>query len=254
MQTVELGREAGTPLADRNSTLMPWNISASIRGSSARPRTQPPSIGGRYQSSSIGGGPALSPGHRASSIVAPSPLVGRGQPAISTAENDDLDLDNDPGTFFPANDLESGTQGPRSTHGHDEHPTINPRTLNTQEEYEVFGAAAAVDTQTAGTAAWMRSTLDSESMNFLSFVEAAIQEKVAVNKTQEQNGQEQDEDEGDGTTGEKSFVDFATLLPPTQNSAVVAAQGLLHVLSLGTKAMLQVGQGEAFGAITLRLV
>lgn len=221
---------------------MPWNISASIRGSSVRPRTQPFSVGGTgFQNSSIGGAHARSLGHRVSSI-APSPLFGRGHP--DPVSDDALGDYNDFG--LAADDLESGAQAGHST-GLD-HAAVAaeaPPGTVTQDEYEHFGATAMVDTQTAGTAAWMRDALDSESVNFLSFVEAAIQD------IHDRDGGGQEEEQG---ALKDDSVDFEILLPHAGNSCVVAAQGLLHVLSLGTKSMLKVEQAVAFGAITLRLV
>ena len=49
-------------------------------------------------------------------------------------------------------------------------------------------------------------------------------------------------------------IDFDQLLPPLNNSRVVAAQGLLHVLALVTKNGLIAHQEEAFGPIGLRII
>jgi meiotic recombination protein REC8 len=49
-------------------------------------------------------------------------------------------------------------------------------------------------------------------------------------------------------------VTFEGLLPPEQHSKVVAAQGLLHVLSLATKGLIEVRQEEAFARIEIGIV
>lgn len=49
-------------------------------------------------------------------------------------------------------------------------------------------------------------------------------------------------------------VDFEQLLLPTNNTRVVAAQGLLHVLTLVTKNALIAEQEETFGPISLKVV
>ena len=72
-EDVELPRDAPSALDDQQVfSAMPWNISASIRGSSAVPRS------GRFgMSGSVGG---LSTQRRGSRMVSASPLKGRGQP------------------------------------------------------------------------------------------------------------------------------------------------------------------------------
>lgn len=49
-------------------------------------------------------------------------------------------------------------------------------------------------------------------------------------------------------------ITFEKLLPPQHNTEIVAAQGLLHVLSLATKGLIDVEQNEAFGDIDLSIV
>lgn len=194
--TIEQGREAPTPLDDRQqSSLFPWNQSVGSRRTDAHPT-----------SASFGGGPQLNllprPGSR---LTSASPLVGRGpaQPAIVV---DDFQLD--PGTDLQMDDL------------------------HREDDFELYGAAAQVDTQTAAQSQWQNSILTSESANFLSFVESALNE-----------GEQQDES-----------IDFETLLPPKDNSNIVAAQAMLHVLTLGTKGVLAVDQEEPFGPMSLRVI
>lgn len=103
------------------------------------------------------------------------------------------------------------------------------------DAFEQYGPAAAVDTQTAAQSQWMRSTLENEAQNFLGFVEAQLIERGE-----------------DGQLAESVTLD--QLLPPAENSGVVAAQALLHVLALTTKGLLKVQQEEDFGEIVLKVV
>ncbi len=104
-------------------------------------------------------------------------------------------------------------------------------------EFQLYGPAAAVDTQTAQQSRWVQIALDIEAHNFLTFVTAEIDAKAAAGIGEE------DEDKGK--------VTFEGILSPEQHSKVVAAQGLLHVLSLATKGLIEVRQEEAFGAIEI---
>lgn len=209
--TVEHGRRAPTPLDDRHmSSAMPWNQSTGSR----RPTGQY-SVGGFPTSVSLGGaGMQLGPtARRGSRLVSASPLMGRG---AEVAAVEDLQL--------PGSAAELGMTG--------------------EDDFELFGPAAQVDTQTAGQSQWQRAALDGESLNFLDFVRAGI-EDADQHRQQAPLGDEDDE----AITG---TVDFEALLPSETNSRVVAAQALLHVLALGTKNLLQVDQPEAFGPITMR--
>ena len=98
-------------------------------------------------------------------------------------------------------------------------------------DFERFGPAALVSTQTAEQSQWVRETLDHEANNFLDFVKAAVAKH---------------------DTAEHGRVTFEELLPPSQNTNIVAAQGLLHVLSLATRGELEVTQDGAFQDITLQ--
>lgn len=209
--TIEQGREAPTPLNDRRlSSAMPWNPSAGSR------RLTGLYSGANFPTSaSLGGvGGQLGPiGRRGSRLTSASPLMGRGHLADDV---DDFQL--------------PGSQGDIAMTGAD--------------EFELFGPAAEVDTQTAALSQWQRAALDGESMHFLEFVQTGVQE---MDQTRVQAGMgEEDLEAVNGT------VEFETLLPPESHSRVVASQALLHVLALGTKNLLAVDQEEAFGAITLR--
>ena len=211
--TIEQGREAPTPLDDRHlSSVMPWNQSAGSR----RP-TGVFSGQGLPTSVSLGGagGQLGLIGRRGSRLTSASPLMGRG---AGGGDIDDFQL--------PGFEGDIGITG--------------------ADEFELFGPAAQVDTQTAGQSQWQRAALDGESKHFLEFVQTGVQE---TDQARDQAGLG---DEDDDTL--KGTIDFETLLPPESHTRIVAAQGLLHVLALGTKNMLAVKQEEAFGPITMRPV
>ncbi|KAK5144157.1 R8 protein [Rachicladosporium monterosium] len=224
---VEQGREAPTPLDDRHlSSIFPWNRST---GGSRRPT-------GVFTSATLAGaagigtpaGVGLPMSRRASRLQSASPLVGRAlagtaAAALAEAGMDDLGLEQD-------------------LYGADPDLAMSGLT----SEFELFGPAAEIDTQTAAQSQWQRAALDTESAHFLGFVQAAIAEADA------RHGQLGAGDEDDGEM--VGSVEFGELLPPGRNTCVVAAQALLHVLTLGTKGLLEVEQEEAFGGITLRAV
>lgn len=103
------------------------------------------------------------------------------------------------------------------------------------DDFEQYGPSAAVDTQTAAQSQWMRATLENEAQNFLGFIEAQLVEQ------------------GEGGVP-ADMVTLDELLPPEENSGIVAAQALLHVLALTTKGLLEVEQEDAFGDILLKVV
>lgn len=196
--TIEQGRAAPTPLDDRQlSSLLPWNQSQGSR----RPTDvhQP-------TSASFGGGPLLNiTGRRGSRLTTASPLIGRG------AIGDELDNFHLP----PGSD-------------------INMSGLNIADEFELYGVAAQVDTQTAAQTQWQKTALSGESANFLDFVQTAIDENDDLDQAE--------------------TVDFESLLPRKDNSHIVAAQAFLHVLTLGSKGTLRVEQVEPFGPLVLAVV
>jgi meiotic recombination protein REC8, fungi type len=207
MPEEEVGRRADSALSE-NASIMPWNSSS--RQGSAIPL---PISAGFGVSSSIGGGHL--PGSRlrsgrTSRLPSASPLTGKG-PRLSSLDPDGL-MVIDPAELQLQSELDMEAW------------------MGT-DEFEQFGPAAAVDTQTAQTSQWMRATLENEAMNFLGFTVAQIAERR----------------EGGG--GRSIVMD--ELLPPKENSAIVGAQALLHVLSLTTKGWLSVEQEEAFGAIVI---
>ncbi|KAK5687660.1 R8 protein [Elasticomyces elasticus] len=229
---IEQGREAPTPLDDRHlSSVFPWNnqsTGGAGGGGSRRPTgvftsaTLPGAVGGL-------GGSAVGLARRGSRLLSASPLVGRGLAATGQDGGEDLGFGQDVYSTQgrgAAGDVEMSGPG------------------LTDEDFELFGPAAEVDTQTAAQSQWVRTALDTESGNFLGFVLAAIAERVGAGVGSGSGSG----DEEEGT------VLFEELLEPARNTCVVAAQGLLHVLALGTKGLLAVGQDEPFTGIRLRAV
>lgn len=105
------------------------------------------------------------------------------------------------------------------------------------DDFEIFGPAANVDTQTAGASQWVQDALDRESNNFFEFVRHSIIEKYAG--FEEVDGGFRDVGgEIDGT------VSFEELFDAEKNSQIVAAQAFYHVLTLATRSVVRVWQGE----------
>jgi meiotic recombination protein REC8 len=208
---------------------MPWNLTASVRGSQTGPIGQ-----GRLYSSSIGGGfnaggPSSGPSiqgslpRRINRLTSASPLVGRGRESglerLSSLEVPEVD--------------EGWLRG---EYGGDQQRV---------DEFELYGPVANVDTQTAAQTQWINEMLDKESLNFLEFVRTSIEKR-------------EKEDSNDAglseAMGQKGFVIFGELLPPGENTKIVAAQALIHTLSLATKNLITIQQDEGYGEIRLGLV
>lgn len=208
---------------------MPWNISSAIgsrQGSIARGRGFAGSIGGFPSSAGAPGslppvGGAGSLDRRAGRIPSASPLVGRGPQRYSSLE-------------IPPGEDDDELLGGR--HIPDDQAV---------DDFQLYGPAAAVDTQTAGQSQWMRATLNQEANNFLEFV------KAEITATPAHASDDEDELSGDGLS--RSSVSFERLLPPTQHSKIVAAQALHHLLALATKSLITVRQDSPYGSIDLSL-
>ncbi|CZR51478.1 related to meiotic cohesin rec8 [Phialocephala subalpina] len=215
---IERGRDAPSALADYPSSAMPWNVSASLH---SHQRAASSSIPGRLGSRRL---------------TSASPLIGRGSALPGDLQLDDLDMgvgmgDDDVMVMYGRSDRSSSQQLPSfaamgfgikssSVAG------VNP------DEFEVFGAAAAVDTQTAADSQWLRSALDTESNNFLEYVKNTIDEKGDDELSQDED--DLDQIGGAGVKGGKSIT-FEELFDPEKNTCMVAAQAFYHVLSLATK-------------------
>jgi len=225
---VEMPRDAPSALDDRQLfSAMPWNISASIRGSSvtrgrpAFPSGFPTSAGGP---SSLGGLPG-SLGRRGSRTVSVSPLHGRGKPG--------------------------GLEALRSLEGEDEFGILSGDDFGylgagAEDDLDLHADPPPIEPQPSQK---VRDALDAEGINFLAFVHDGIQEK---------RKRLQEELEADFLQAEAAAdldeVLFEELLPPLTNMRVVAAQALLHTLALATKGLLTVRQDEHFGEIGLRII
>lgn len=122
---------------------------------------------------------------------------------------------------------------------------------NDEAEFQRFGPAAAVDTQTATDSQWLRETLDRESGNFLEFVRAEIAARAGGDGDGDHEAEMGEAASGGGGGG---GVAFESILAPAKHSKTVAAQGFYHVLALATKGALDVEQDVAFGPIRLEIV
>ncbi|ESZ91470.1 hypothetical protein SBOR_8131 [Sclerotinia borealis F-4128] len=206
---VEMGRDAADGLPDYpSSAMMPWNLSASQRG----------------RSSSLRPAASLRLGSKG---VAASPLVGRGSVLPSGGDLEKFSSQQDLIMYGRSDDistnLDRGSSGGADMGGDDQ--------MNM--EFEMFGPAANVDTQTAGQSQWVRDVMDTESENFLDFVRISIEERYAEEDIFREDRQLKDKKVG-----------FVELFNPGTNSEVVAAQAFLHVLALATKGKIWVDQDE----------
>ena len=157
---------------------------------------------------------------RGSRLTSASPLVGRGQhERYSSLE---LPMPEDGDVLPTGRDFSA---------------------LGADGDFQLYGPAAGVSTQTAGESQWVRAALDAESNNFLEFVKAQVAETLG----------DLEEDELAGEPDQGRSISFEGLLPPTQHTKIVAAQALLHVLALATKGLMDVQQDEGYGAIDLKL-
>lgn len=206
----EVGRQGDNALSEQRSSIMPWNISASLKSSAAGHQHLPQS-------------------GRQSRLTTASPLVGRGRldPAVINYTDDFDRMDFDPG---PLSDAVVRSELPHKSSSQ----------ILAAEDFEYFGVAAAVDTQTAGTSQWMNEAMAQESKNFLDYVKNTIDEQnddVLLSEN----------------IGAVESVDFGALIPPATSTPLVAAQAFYHVLTLATNNELKVRQSENYGEIELSI-
>ncbi len=216
------------PLDDQS---FPWNVSSALgsrQGSIARGHGFASSVGGFPNSAGppsslpgIGGAAPSSLDRRASRIPSASPLDSRGRERYSSLEAP------------PHEDDDELVDG---------HLNSSDQAL---DDFQLYGPAAAVDTQTAVQSQWIKATLEQEAHNFLEFVKNEI--SVVPAPTDE------DEDELSGDGQPTTSVLFEQLLPPAQHTKVVASQALHHILALASKNLINVKQMKAFGPIDLSL-
>ncbi|PVH85014.1 hypothetical protein DL98DRAFT_452409 [Cadophora sp. DSE1049] len=217
-KSVEVGRDAASALADHPPSVMPWNISSSLH---SHQRGHSSSIQGRV--GILGSQVGSMTGRRLT-----SPLVGRGSAIPGELEQFSQLMDDDMVMYGRDDDgLGSASQA----------SGFHPGGIRTSsqtgggDDFEIFGVAAGVDTQTAGSSQWMKDVMDRESNNFFEYVKNTIEEK----STDELG------DEDDAEPQPKT-VTFEELFVPEKNSCIVAAQAFYHILSLATKRKVWVEQ------------
>lgn len=97
----------------------------------------------------------------------------------------------------------------------------------------------------------VREALSAEGENFFAFVAEAVEEKR--NRALAETIEMSDGDQMGAIAGDQvDLVTFEELLPPLETNKMVACQGFLMILSLGTKGMLDVQQVDAFESIILK--
>ena len=237
----EQGRTMATPLADRLSSehllsAMPWNVSATRLGSRG-----PASLG------SLG---SLQPQrlsqqqHRPLSVdrtrvTSASPLQGHTVVPLSRQASLARGIPQQPASSSVAGDFYGGDH-PDGDSGDADDPAADTR-LNTQQQYDLFGPAAYVDTQTAGESQWLRSALNIESANFYRFLRQAVRERGRV-LGPETSQPVAEQLNASVTVGRKESLTFEELLPPEDNTYIVATQGLFHILSLASRGIIELKQ------------
>ncbi|KAH8597698.1 hypothetical protein B0O99DRAFT_507277 [Bisporella sp. PMI_857] len=215
----EVGRDAPPGLQDYpSSAMMPWNVSQSVHshqlGASSSIPGRLPSVASRRPTSA-------------------SPLLGRGAPLPSDLGQ--FDMEDEPVMYGRSDNDDDAILRVKD----EDHNDILSSQAATAE-FEIYGPAAQVDTQTAASSQWVREALDRESGNFLDYVRNSITEKFGV----EAEADELSIDE------RRNCVTFEELFNPANNSRIVASQAFYHVLSLATKRKIWVEQdidGKADG-------
>jgi len=237
----EVGRHEQPPMSEHQDSF-PWNAYASSKQGSRHGTVRPAmSIVGATSSAGGRAGFDLLPSSmgskRVSRLIAESPLDQRRRllrhssiVSGSRRAHDDTGMGSADDNFGLDLDI-SDTALDRELAGD----------LPNADDFELYGPGAAVSTQQAADSQWLAATLEQEAFNFLDFLKTTIEGKQA------------DLDDDDDNQ-EIVTVSFEELLPPKNNSEVVAAQGLLHVLSLATKGLITIRQEEGFGNIDMGVV
>lgn len=242
----EIGREQQAPLSDRLSD-MPWNTYAASSQQGSRHGSVRPLMSAARASSSVGGPaafdfvPPSSRGNRLSRLIAESPLEQRRQLLRQASITSGAGQRGEVGT--PSAGEDDFTMGDIADDELDKQLAGNM-----SESFELHGPAATVSTQEAASSQWLAATLEQEAANFLLFVHDAIRKKQKG-----KDGGAQDDAGNEGEQERLTSAIFEELVPPERNTNLVAAQGLLHVLSLATKALISVQQEEGFGDIKIGL-
>src|SRR4051812_28652399 len=114
-----------------------------------------------------------------------SPLIGRGSNLPGHLDHFSMN-DDDNVMYGRDDDFQSIGAGSQPAFGLPSSSRAASKTVNA-EDFEMFGPAAAVDTQTAGTSQWVRQALDTESNNFFEYLKNSIYERVADELTDSAN-------------------------------------------------------------------
>ncbi|KAG4436529.1 hypothetical protein IFR05_008003 [Cadophora sp. M221] len=218
-RSIEVGRDAASALADHPPSAMPWNVSASLH---SHQRGHSSSIQGRI--GIMGSQKGSVTGRRLT-----SPLVGRGSALPGDLEQFSQLMDDEM-VMYGRDDDGLGSASQASSF----HPSGFRSSAHaiSGDDFEIFGAAAGVDTQTAGSSQWMKDVMDRESNNFFEYVKNTIEEK----STDELG------DDADAEPQQQQTVTFEELFIPENNSCIVAAQAFYHILSLAIKRKVWVEQ------------
>lgn len=221
--SIEIGRDAQGAMADHPPSAMPWNMSSSLHSHQ------------RGHSSSVRGRIGVL-GSRRGSVKdrrLTSPLIGRGSNLPGELDLFSQMMNEDEMVMYGRSDDGLGD----SSHVAGLPPGFGPSSqVGHADDFEMFGAAADVDTQTASSSQWMKDIMDRESGNFFEYVKNTIDEKSG-------------DELGDAAEAEDRSVTFAELFATTSNTSIVAAQAFYHVLTLATKRRVWVEQdvdGELF--------
>lgn len=235
-QDVEVGRTAPEQLLEGRTSQMPWDVYSASRQGSIRPfgsaaAGMTSSVGGTAQGLELGPPSALS--RRGSRLMAASPLQGRGPPLplsqrISIISTPERERGATTGALVEDEEMLGGELPPLE---------------DESEEFQLHGLVAGPDTQTAGQSHWVAAALDSESRNFLDFLDAQIQAQAPTVEKQLQEGVERP----------RRTATFEGLLPPGEHTKVVAAQAFMHVLTLASQNWVSVRQDEGFGDLELAI-
>ena len=227
-EDIERGRQPQPSLQDHSSH-MPWNIASSQYGSRQ----------GSRQSSLVRTHMGRSSANRG--------IQGSGRASHSSAFDIHADLGSSPSSHAAVSSpLRSrALRYDKSSFGTQLLERTSPVHVTEGEEqsyqpdFELLGPALDVDTQTAAGSQWIRTALSAESSNFLGFVKTNSR-KLGMN-----------EGAFPGSTKEIPFHD---LLPETEHTRTVAAQGFMHVLTLASRSLLQVKQELPYDEIIMMAV
>ena len=271
-QAIEIPRDAPSAIDDISSA-MPWNISASVRGSSALRRSAiRPTIQSGVMGSVSGVSAAGRPGSR---FVSASPLQGHGRHSTAVAQSvlgiegySDLGAE-----LLPEFDEMELYRGPEEEDRvrRERQAITTPARTRTPIAHSDIPMDVAVHQKEHALPPQIRKSLDRDTYNFLTYVydalpsrdniaaaaAAAADDDRELVKEQEEGHRAETGLEGgiEGTeTQQRATIAFESLLRPAENTRAVAAQGLLHTLTLASQGLLRVWQEEAFGQIRLGVV